>query len=220
MRGMNVSLTQLRERDERGYTLIELLVVLLILVTVVGGIAAAFVSGTNQSATISRRTVQQADARLVLDRMRKDIFCSTSSASSLAPQANGSSGFTVTLSESSTLCPSVVSGAQTSVQWCTVGSGGTTRYQLYRSTSGTCNNTATLIADYLTAPSAGWPQNTNTSPTPASWAGNIWPTPSACAAGNHPLVAIDFNINRDSSGHPSQGYELQDSDVVRNAATC
>jgi prepilin-type N-terminal cleavage/methylation domain-containing protein len=220
MRGVNVSSTQLRER-ERGYTLVELLVVLLILVTVVGGIAAAFVSGTNQQATLSRRTFQQTDARLVLDRMRKDIFCSTSSATSLAPQTNGSSGFTLTLSESSTLCPSVVSGAQSSVQWCTVGyAGGTTRYQLYRSASGTCNNTATLIADYLTAPATGWPQNTNTSPTPASWSGNIWPTPSTCAAGNHPVVAIDFNVNRDPTGHPAQGYELRDSDVVRNAATC
>lgn len=220
MRGLNVSLTQLREHDERGYTLIELLVVLLILATVVGGIADAFVSGTNEQATLSRRTFQQTDARLVLDRMRKDIFCSTSSATSLAPQTNGSSGFTLTLSESSTLCPSVVTGAQTSVQWCTVSFSGTTRYRLYRSTSGTCDNTATLIADYLTAPTAGWPQNTNTSPTPASWAGNIWPTPSACATGNHPVVATDFNINQDPSGHPAQGYELQDSDVVRNAATC
>ena len=221
MRGLNVSSTRLRARDERGYTLVELLVVVLILATVVGGIADAFVSGTNEQATLSRRTFQQTAARLVLDRMRKDIFCSTSSSTSVAPQTNGSGGFTLTLAESSSLCPTVVSGTQTSVQWCTVAyAGGTTRYQLYRSTSGTCDNTATLIADYLTAPTAGWPQNTKTSPTPGSWAGNIWPTPSACASGNHPTVAIDFNVNQDPSGHSKQGYELQDTDVVRNAAPC
>jgi prepilin-type N-terminal cleavage/methylation domain-containing protein len=221
MRGVNLPLTRFRERDERGYTLVELLVVLLILVTVVGGIAGAFVSGMNQQSTLSRRTLQQTDARLALDRMRKDIFCSTGATTSLAPQPNGSNGFTLTLAESSTLCPSIVGAGQSSVQWCTIGySGGTTRYQLFRSASGTCDSTGTLIADYLAVPAAGWPQNANTSPTPGSWSGNIWPTPPTCAAGAHPAVAIDFNINRDLSGHPTQGYELSDTGIARNGASC
>jgi prepilin-type N-terminal cleavage/methylation domain-containing protein len=221
MRGPKVPTIPLRATDERGYTLIELLVVMLILVTVVGGLAGAFVSGMNQESTLSRRTLQQTDARLALDRMRKDIFCSTSAASALAPQPNGSNGFTLTLTESSTLCPTVVASGQSSVQWCTIRySGSTTRFQLYRSTSGTCDTTGTLIADYLAVPGAGWPQNTNTSPAPASWSGNIWPTPPACAAGTHPSVSVDLNVNRDPAGHPTQGYELSDTVIVRNAATC
>ena len=221
MRGVKVNPVRLRQGDERGYTLIELLVVLAILVTVVGGLAAAFVSGMNQQSTLSRRTLQETDARLALDRMRRDIFCSTSALSSLAPQPNGSNGFTLTLGESSSLCPTVVASGQSSVQWCTVRySGSTTRYQLLRATSGTCESSGTLVADYLAVPASGWPSNANTSPTPGSWSGNIWPTPQTCASGAHPALAVDLNVNRDPVNYATQGYELSDAVVVRNAPTC
>ena len=210
-------------RDETGYTLVELLVVLIILGTVLGALSTAFVGGINSEARVTRRAQQEANARVALDRMRTDVRCASSRTDRLPPQPNASGGFTLTLTESPTLCPSVLNDTtQSGVQWCTIPyAGSTTRFQVFRETSGNCDGTgATLTVDYVAAPAAGWPQNTNTSPTPTSWDGNIWPTQETCVSGDQPTVAVDMNVNLDPDNHPEQGYELKDQIALRNAPVC
>jgi hypothetical protein len=113
-----------------------------------------------------------------------------------------------------------VTNLPSGVQWCTIPyAGDPTRFQLFRETSGNCDGIGTtLVVDYIAAPPAGWPTNTGTSPTPADWAGNIWPTPPTCTAGTLPTVPIDIAVNPD----PTQpgAYELKDAIAPRNALPC
>jgi prepilin-type N-terminal cleavage/methylation domain-containing protein len=66
-----------RLRDERGFTLLELLASMTILMTVMGGLTALMVSGTASQVEMNRRFQAQTEARLGLDRMRRDIHCSS-----------------------------------------------------------------------------------------------------------------------------------------------
>jgi prepilin-type N-terminal cleavage/methylation domain-containing protein len=132
-----------RLRDERGFTLIELLASMTILMTVMGGLTALMVSGTASQVEMNRRFQAQTEARLGLDRMRRDIHCS----SSVSPA--GASA-TVTLTMSST-CPT--SGGGTSITWCTVANG-TGRYGLWRYLGSACSGTGLKVADYLTTQNA------------------------------------------------------------------
>lgn len=139
-----------RLRDERGYTLTELLAALSILLIVVTTLAGVFVSGSNAEAELRMRFQAQSDARLALERLRREIHntCSvtfTSAATVTLYSENAAAGYTCTVPNT----------------WCTVGSG--SRYAVYRKAGTTCDNSGELLADYLTsnsvfsytAPSAG-----------------------------------------------------------------
>jgi prepilin-type N-terminal cleavage/methylation domain-containing protein len=120
---------------EDGYTLIELLIVLMILASVVGSLTTLFVHASNAELDLNNRFQAQQNARLALDKLRREGHC--------ASQASVASSSSVTLTLGS-YCPT----GNGSVTWCTVGSG--TRYALYRKTGGTCNATGVRWADYLT----------------------------------------------------------------------
>lgn len=133
-------------RSERGFTLIESLVSMTILMTVMGGLTALMVSGTNAEVDMNRRFQAQTEARLGLDRIRRDVHCS----STVSPAgANGA----ITLTMSST-CPT--SGGGTSVTWCTVANvtGPQPRYGLWRYLGGACSGTGLQVADRLTTQNA------------------------------------------------------------------
>jgi hypothetical protein len=154
--------------------------------------------------------------------MRVDIHCASAAP---APQENPYGGFTLTLTESPSTCPSVTT-TSSGVQWCTIPvSGSTTHWQLFRFL-GTlltdCNGSAssTLLIDYITPPSAGWPSNSGTDPAPTDWDGNLWPTAPTCSTGSLPAVAIQLTVNVDPVGHVSERYQLQDSIALRNAPRC
>jgi type II secretory pathway pseudopilin PulG len=132
-----------RLRSERGFTLIESLASMTILMTVMGGIAALMVSGTNAEVDMNRRFQAQTEARLGLDRLRRDVHCSYN----VSPA--GTSAM-VTLSMSAS-CPT--SGGGTSITWCTVANG-TGRYGLWRYAGGACSGTGRKVADYLTTQNA------------------------------------------------------------------
>ena len=206
-----------RLRAENAFTLVELIVVMLILTVVLLGLTTAMISGTSSEVAISQRQTAQSNARVALERMRLDIHCASGS---LAPQENGYGGFTLTLTETQNVCPSVTD-LPSGVQWCTIPYTGTpARFQLFRETSGNCDGVGeTLVVDYISAPSAGWPVNTSSSPTPADYVGNIWPTPPTCTTGTLPRVAIDLNVNTDPN-HPEAAYELKDAIAPRNALPC
>jgi prepilin-type N-terminal cleavage/methylation domain-containing protein len=203
--------------DERGFTLVELIVVMLIMGTVLLGLSTAMISGTSSEVAIAKRQTAQENARVALERMRLDIHCASAS---LPPQENGYGGFTLTLTETQNVCPAVTN-LPSGVQWCTIPySGSTTRFQLYRETSGNCDGVnTTLLVDYIAAPAAGWPANSTSSPTPVDFVGNIWPTPGTCSTGSLPTVSVDINVAPDPN-HPEGQYELKDSIAPRNALPC
>ena len=132
-----------RLEDQSGYSLIELLIVVSILTVILGGVVALFVQGLNSESDQNRRFQAQQDARLAMDKMRREIHaaCTISGASSSYNTALS----TVTLYFSTDNC---ASGAN-SVTWCTTGSAG--RYGLYRVAGTSCTSPTNKIADYLTS---------------------------------------------------------------------
>ena len=66
-----------RLRGDRGYTLVELLVVLAIFTTVVTALVSLFTSGAKAELDMNRRFEAQQNARLALDRMRRELHCAS-----------------------------------------------------------------------------------------------------------------------------------------------
>jgi prepilin-type N-terminal cleavage/methylation domain-containing protein len=77
---------------ESGYTLIELLQVMVILGVVLGALTAVFVSALNSEVDMNRRFQAQQEARLAVDKIRREIHC----ARVISP-AGVSASITVTL---------------------------------------------------------------------------------------------------------------------------
>jgi len=185
-------------------------------------LTTSFAAGLNAEAGTIRRADAQQNARLALDRMRIDVHCASGAP---APQENPYGGFTMTLTESPNVCPAVTT-TSSGVQWCTIPYlGSTTHWQLFRflgTQLSDCDGVgvSTLMIDYITVPTAGWPTNSGTSPTPTDWDGNLWPTPATCPAGSLPVVAVSLTVNVDPVTHPERAYNLGDSIALRNALRC
>ena len=124
-------------RGERGYTLIEMLTVLVIFSTVMSALLVLFVNGTNAELDLNNRFQAQQDARLAVDKLRREAHC--------ASAVTVSSASSVTLS-----LPSYCPTGNGSVTWCTA-SLGSSRYGLFRKTGATCNSTGVRWADHLTS---------------------------------------------------------------------
>jgi prepilin-type N-terminal cleavage/methylation domain-containing protein len=117
-----------------GYTLIELLLVCAILGTVLASLSVLFVSASGSQIDMNRRFRAQQDARVAVDKMRREIHC----ASAITPAGN-SSAITVTLPGQ---CPTAVGLALTTVVYdMQLVSAG--RWQLRRA--------GVKVADYVTA---------------------------------------------------------------------
>ncbi len=195
-----------------------------VLATIVGSFTTAM---KHQAVALSRAQVY-GQARLALQRMRLDIHCAHSQSQTLPVQQNAFGGFTLTLTETAGQCPGVLpsgSGAA-GVEWCTIPTtpGSTTQFQLYRYNSTTlssCNGGtgSTFEVDNIAQPPGGWPTNTD-SPTPTSWAGNIWPTAETCPLGNLPSVSVDLNVQIDAPLDVGEHYELADRIAALNADPC
>jgi prepilin-type N-terminal cleavage/methylation domain-containing protein len=130
--------------DERGYSLVELLTVVIILGFVMGSLTTVFVTASNGELDMNRRFQAQENARVVMDKLRREIHC----ASAVSP-SGASSSITITMP---TQCPT--SGGFASVRWCALAPPGaqTGRYALYRSTAATCTTASGVKwADYLTS---------------------------------------------------------------------
>ena len=114
---------------EGGYTLIELLVSMSILGTVMASVSVLLVSATNAEVDMNRRFQAQSEARLGLDRLRREVHCAISVATSGA-------GSIATLTIPAT-CPT--SGGLTSITWCSKAAGN--RWELWRYQGGACSGT-------------------------------------------------------------------------------
>jgi prepilin-type N-terminal cleavage/methylation domain-containing protein len=137
-----------RLRGERGYSLIEMLTVISIMGVVMTGLTTLFVSGSNSQLDMNRRFQAQQEARVALDKLRREIHCANAAATS---PTNGAAP-TVTLVLPGQ-CPTAVGGATTNVSWCTV-SVATNRYALRRKVGTTCDSTGVKWADYVTLQNA------------------------------------------------------------------
>ena len=124
-------------RGERGYTLVEMLTVLVIFGTVMGALLTLLVQGSNAELDMNNRFQAQQDARLALDKLRREAHC--------ASAVTVSSASSVTLS-----LPSYCPTGNGSVTWCT-SSLGPSRYGLFRKTGASCNATGVRWADHLTS---------------------------------------------------------------------
>jgi prepilin-type N-terminal cleavage/methylation domain-containing protein len=141
-----VSLRRLGRRlaGERGYSLIEMLTVLSILGVVMSGLTTLFVQGSNAEVDMNNRFQAQGGSRLALDKLRREVHCASSAATS--GTAVGSLYPTVALTLPSG-CPT---GSGT-ITWCTSQVGTGTRYALYRYTTGSTCTAGVKWADYLTS---------------------------------------------------------------------
>ena len=175
-----------RLAGERGYTLIEMLTVMVIMGLVMGGITSLFVSGTNAEADQNNRFQAQLNARLSLDKIRREVHC----ASSITLSGTPSGSYYPTMTEN----PSGCGGVQYS--WCTAAvNGATDRFRLYRQSGATCSSgSGTKYADYLTT-------------------GTVFAY--TYASGNLPKLTVDLPVNRLPS-KSSETYELKDDIVLRN----
>ncbi len=131
-----------RLRGRGGYTLIELIVVLSIFMLIVTALTKLFTSGAKAELDMNRRFEAQQNARLALDRMRRELHC----ASAITPgtDADGDTYVTTISVSLPSQCPSA-KGVATTVVYDT-SSAGTSRWKIRR----TVNSATAIIADYVT----------------------------------------------------------------------
>lgn len=183
-------------RNERGFTLIETLASMTILMAVMGGMTALMVSGTKTEAEQNRRFQAQTEARLGLDKLRRDVHCSWNVTQAGTPATiSGLSYYPTTTLSMSSSCPSA--GGGTSVTWCTVANGAN-RWGLWRYTGAACSGTGRKVTDYLTTS------------TPFTY--------TAPVAGSKELKTLGtlFNVNLTPT-KPERVYSLKDDLVLRNS---
>ena len=128
MRGRLAAVRQ-RATDSRGLALTEMIVVLAILVVVLTALTQLFVSASTAEVDMSKRVQAQQDARLALDKLRREIHCAKG-------VTHASTAITITLGA---YCPTNSTGADAPITWCTAGSGA--RFALWRYTGNTCSGT-------------------------------------------------------------------------------
>ena len=126
-----------RLRAESGYTLIELLISMSILAAIMTSVSVLLVSATNSEVRMNRTFQAQTQARLGLDRLRREVHCAISVAVT-------GSGSIATLTIPST-CPT--SGGLTAITWCSKVNG--SRYDLWRYEGSSCSGTGRKWASSL-----------------------------------------------------------------------
>lgn len=120
-------------RGEAGFTLTELLTVLVILGIILAGLTSVFVSASTAEIDMNRRFQAQQNARLAVDKLRREIHCA--------------SAVTVTAADIELTLPTSCPTGSGTVTWCTRAFS-TYRSQLFRVAGSTCAG-GTLYADYL-----------------------------------------------------------------------
>jgi prepilin-type N-terminal cleavage/methylation domain-containing protein len=190
---------------QRGLTLVELLVVMTVLSLVLAPLTAAFASSFKAEVDQTNRIDAQENARLALNRLRKDIHCAHAVA---GITSNTVGGQTLVLTQTNTSgvaeCPGLVQTNAASVQWCSVPvAGAPSRYTLYRENDVTqaCDgSTSTFEVDYLTR-------------------SDLFSQPT-CSSGHLPTVAVALPVNLEPVQRPGSTYELNDTIALRNADAC
>jgi prepilin-type N-terminal cleavage/methylation domain-containing protein len=181
-----------RLRGERGYTLVEMITVMLIMAIVMTGITTVFVQGSNAELDMNSRFQAQTNARVALDKIRKDIHC----ASAVTAQSTTSVTFT----------DPCINATASNLTWCTATVSGNTG--LYRNTGSTCSSSSPSIRfiDRLTTTTVFTYQA---------------PVIVGASTGTLPLEYVKLPVNTNTAKHLSASvdtYTLCDGIVLRNAA--
>ena len=205
-----VSHASRRLSAQAGYTLIELIVVMALLGVIMGAIAVGFTSASRAQSDEVARADDQESARQALERMRTDIHCASGALAQPTLDSLGNptgTGYTLQLSVTQNQCSGVTTGSN-GVQWCSVSVGGsTTRYAVYRTVSGNCDEAdAVFQVDYITSYGA-------------ITGGDFWSLP-ACSAGRLQAVTVNMPVNRTPVTRPDATYDLTDTIAMRNAPAC
>src|SRR5918992_1040556 len=131
-----------RLRSRGGYTLVELIVVMSLFLIVVTALVSLFASGAKAQADLSSRFVAQQNARLGLDKLRRELHC----ASGITPGADtDADGNVASISVSlPSQCPTAQGATQTVVYDTSQVSA--SRWTVRR----TMGATTVAIADYIT----------------------------------------------------------------------
>lgn len=120
--------------DERGYSAVELITVAAVMTIVLGAITGLFVAGAHGELDSNRRFQAQNDARLGLDRLRRDVHCSES-----ATPTGPTDAVTLNL-------PSYCRAGSGPITWCVQTASG--RKALFRVTGSSCTGGVKRV-DYL-----------------------------------------------------------------------
>jgi len=128
--------------DEGGYTVTELLCVMAILGVVIGSLTVMLTSASAAQQRMSLEFQAQTDARMALDRLRREARA----ACSVTP-----AGASSTITFQYVTAGSCSGGNQ--VSWCTVANG-TSRWGLHRQAGATCGASGVRVADHLTVATA------------------------------------------------------------------
>ena len=178
-----------------GYTLVELIAVLAIFLVVLTPLVTLFTSGMRAETAASRDFDAQQNARLALDRLRRELHCSDGITA--AQNAPGSvNSITVSLPAQ---CPSAAGVATTVVYDTQLVS--TNRWRVRRTKGGV----TVVIADYVTAPPGS---------VPATWDGKMFTyTPRSTSSRATLHVDIPVNVNPNEG---SKTWRLVDDIVLRN----
>ena len=185
-------MSRLRLRGERGYTLVEMLVTLVIMSVVMTALTTLFVQASNAEQDMNNRFQAQQEARLALDKMRREVHCG-----SIATPAGQSSSVTITL-------PSYCKTGSGSITWCTRNVS-TNRYALYRVVGSSCSG-GVKWADHLVP--------TSTAPV-CSGALCIF-TYTAQSTSSLAKLHVDYPVNVKPT-KSVELYELVDDIVLRNS---
>ncbi len=183
-----------RLRAEGGYSLIEMLTVLVVMGVVMGNLTTVFVSASNSELDLNNRFQAQLNARLALDKVRREVHCAT-----VATPTGSSSSVTLTL-------PTYCKTGTGSVTWCTR-SVATNRYALYRVVGATCTG-GVKWADYLVASS--------TAPICGSPTALCIFSYTAQSTSSLAKLHVDFPVNI-KPAKTVELYELIDDIVLRNS---
>jgi prepilin-type N-terminal cleavage/methylation domain-containing protein len=180
-------------RGERGYSLIEMLIVLSITSVVMGSLTVLFIQASNAELDMNSRFQAQQEARLALDKMRREVHCA-----SMATPAGQSSSVTLTL-------PNYCKTGSGSITWCTRNVA-TNRYALYRVVGSSCSG-GVKWADYLVP----------TSSAPVCSGALCIFTYTAQSTTSLAKLHVDFPVNLKPS-KSVELYELVDDIVLRNSS--
>lgn len=197
--------------------MIELLVTMAVMLIILSALSTVAVGASRSEVRINRRYQAQAEGRLALDKLRRELHCAsavTVVSSSASPVSDGTSGNGINLTLGG-YCPTNGLTSNTSLQvfvtWCTGTSTATTGdFALYRlaslSSQPTCSTSGMKWADYLTTATPFCLPSTTTA------CGGVFRSATSL-----PVLHITLPVNVNGPSSTTSSFRLVDDIALRNS---